>query len=190
MVYVEPQPRTYGYAIKASDDWNVLVNDLKDHETRLLALEAGAPEVPVEPLPTNLPIGGIILWSGAIENIPEHFALCDGANGTPDLRNRFVIGAGGTRAPDDTGGAETHTHTVGPTGSAGSHSHSVSGTTGGPSATSSRASGGVSVASAGHTHAFSANSSSGGSHTHNNPSTGAGANLPPYYALAYIMRVE
>lgn len=39
-----------------------------------------------------LPRGSIIMWSGA--NVPEGWALCDGQKGTPDLRGRFVIGAG------------------------------------------------------------------------------------------------
>ncbi len=42
----------------------------------------------------------IVLWSGAVVDIPAGWALCDGNNGTPDLRDRFVIGAGGTWAPD------------------------------------------------------------------------------------------
>jgi len=42
------------------------------------------------------PPGGIILWSGTIATIPSGWVLCNGANGTPDLRDRFVIGAGGS----------------------------------------------------------------------------------------------
>ncbi len=57
-----------------------------------------------------VPIGGIINWSGAIVDIPERFQLCDGTNGTPDLRNKFVIGAGDTHAVDDTGGTIDHAH--------------------------------------------------------------------------------
>lgn len=41
-----------------------------------------------------MPQGSIILWSGFISNIPTGFQLCDGTNGTPDLRNRFIVGAG------------------------------------------------------------------------------------------------
>jgi len=46
--------------------------------------------------------GLICLWSGAIVDIPAGWSLCDGGNGRPDLRNRFVIGAGDTYAPDET----------------------------------------------------------------------------------------
>lgn len=44
----------------------------------------------------------ICLWSGAVVDIPAGWALCNGSNGTPDLRDRFVIGAGSTYNPDDT----------------------------------------------------------------------------------------
>lgn len=41
-----------------------------------------------------MPQGAIILWNGYISNVPDGFALCDGTNNTPDLRNRFIVGAG------------------------------------------------------------------------------------------------
>lgn len=77
-----------------------------------------------------VPAGAIVIWSGAIASIPSGWALCDGTNGTPDLRNRFVIGAGGTRSPAATGGAVTHTHTVTSTftGTAVLHGHTASST--------------------------------------------------------------
>lgn len=72
---------------------------------------------------SGIPGGGIIMWSGSVSNIPEGWALCDGTNGTPDLRNRFIVGAGSTYSPGNTGGVTTnnlsHTHTVS------SHSHTV-----------------------------------------------------------------
>lgn len=60
-----------------------------------------------------IPLGGIILWSGAIIDIPENWQLCDGTNGTPDLQNRFVVGAGTTYAVDETGGELEHIHATG-----------------------------------------------------------------------------
>lgn len=64
-----------------------------------------------------VPLGGIILWSGAVATIPFNWRICNGANGTPDLRDRFVVGAGGAYAVDATGGAAandlSHTHTSG-----------------------------------------------------------------------------
>lgn len=55
--------------------------------------------------------GIILIWSGTIATIPSGFILCNGANGTPDLRDRFVVGAGTTYNPADTGGAVNHNHT-------------------------------------------------------------------------------
>lgn len=80
---------------------------------------------------SNLFISGMImLWSGSIASIPTGWVLCDGQNGSPDLRNRFVTGAGDTYAVNATGGQNSitgvpsHTHTfTANTGSAGSHSH-------------------------------------------------------------------
>ncbi|WP_336984963.1 hypothetical protein [Asaia sp. HN128] len=80
-----------------------------------------------------VPSGGIIAWSGAIAAIPAGWVICDGNNGTPDLRGRFIIGAGGSYAPYNTGGAAAslsdvqgaHTH-GGYTGAAGAFSASVS----------------------------------------------------------------
>jgi len=54
--------------------------------------------------------GVIVLWSGAIVDIPDGWVICDGNNGTPNLALRFVIGAGGMLAPGATGGATSHTH--------------------------------------------------------------------------------
>ena len=85
-----------------------------------------------------VPTGGIIMWSGSIAAIPTGWLLCNGTNSTPDLRDRFVVGAGSTYAVDATGGASTvtlstsnlpaHTHSSGTLGgstnSAGSHTHS------------------------------------------------------------------
>jgi hypothetical protein len=75
-----------------------------------------------------VPVGCILLWSGAANAIPTGFRLCNGANGTPDLRDRFVVGAGGTLAVGDSApgsvtlelsmsesGAHTHEGTVGET---------------------------------------------------------------------------
>lgn len=56
--------------------------------------------------------GMILLWSGAIANIPFGWVLCNGFNGTPDLRDQFVRGAGGAFNPDDTGGQNTHNHAM------------------------------------------------------------------------------
>jgi hypothetical protein len=53
---------------------------------------------------TPIPSGAIVMWSGSIGSIPAGYYLCDGQNGTPDLRNRFVVGAGNSYAVGNTGG--------------------------------------------------------------------------------------
>lgn len=57
----------------------------------------------------GLPTGCIVMWSGAADNVPEGFALCNGENGTPDLRDRFVVGAGNTYEVGAAGGEAEHT---------------------------------------------------------------------------------
>lgn len=63
------------------------------------------------------PAGTIKLWYGTLAAIPPGWQLCNGTNGTPDLRDKFVPGAGGAYASGATGGADTlnlaHTHTPG-----------------------------------------------------------------------------
>lgn len=55
----------------------------------------------------GIPVGLIGLWSGAVADIPQGWQLADGTNGTVDLRNSFIVGAGDTYNPGDTGGADT-----------------------------------------------------------------------------------
>jgi len=57
---------------------------------------------------TGVPPGVITMWSGAISDIPEGWSLCDGTDGTPDLQDRFVTGAGDQYAVGDTGGEDEH----------------------------------------------------------------------------------
>lgn len=57
-------------------------------------------------------LGIIAPWSGAIVNIPAGWSLCNGANGTPDMRDKFILAAGGSAAVDDTGGTLTHDHAI------------------------------------------------------------------------------
>jgi microcystin-dependent protein len=82
-----------------------------------------------------IPVGGIIMWSGSIISIPSGWALCNGSNGTPNLQDRFIVGAGSGYSVGATGGADSvtltvnempaHSHT-GSTSGAGSHSHTGS----------------------------------------------------------------
>lgn len=71
-----------------------------------------------------IPRGTLIDWVGSVEEIPAGWLLCDGENGTPDLRGRFRVMAGQGIEPGGTGGAQTHTHTT-LVGAAGGHQHGI-----------------------------------------------------------------
>lgn len=102
-------------------------------------------------------VGMITAWSGAIVAIPGGWQLCDGTNSTPDLRDRFIIGAGSTYAVDDTGGSTTkdisHLHAAGTLAadSNGAHTHNITGTSGNESS---------------HTHTSGSYATDSDSHTH------------------------
>lgn len=122
-------------------------------------------------IPDSIPIGAIILWSGELTTIPENWAICDGNNGTPNLVNRFVVSAGGQYALGAIGGEAKHTLTI---LEMPSHEHSITGYNFG--------NGQGQLSSGNATGEFTTQTtSSGGSKPHNN--------LPPYYALYYIMKI-
>ena len=91
----------------------------------------------VSQLTSSFPSGGIIMWSGAEGDIPSGWVLCNGQNSTPDLRNRFVVGAGtgSNYSVGDTGGSNdatlvSHSHGSGNygTNNTGGHSHGTNNT--------------------------------------------------------------
>jgi len=61
-------------------------------------------------VPPDFVIGQIALWAGSYHRPPPKWQLCDGTNGTPDLRDRFILGAGDSFDPDDIGGLNRHEH--------------------------------------------------------------------------------
>ena len=132
--------------------------------------------------------GMIILWSGSIGSIPTGWALCNGSSGTPDLRDRFVVAAGSTYAVGATGGSAdavvvSHTHTATVTDPG--HLHNPSTTF----LSSNVGSTAAAVGSSGQYNTTIATATTG--ITVSNTTTGVSAtnaNLPPYYALAYIMK--
>jgi microcystin-dependent protein len=133
-----------------------------------------------------IPSGGIIMWSGSIASIPAGWYLCDGLNSTPDLRDRFVVGAGTTYAVAATGGSPnaivvSHTHTATVTDPG--HSHSYTSSTFNCNQNSGQVQAGVAATgtTASNTTCITVGISTTGSSATN-------ANLPPYYALAYIMK--
>lgn len=73
------------------------------------ATGAQGPQGPAGP---GMPSGAIVMWSGSVNAIPSGWLLCNGSNGTPDLRNRFIVGAGSSYDVGATGGSETVTLTV------------------------------------------------------------------------------
>lgn len=152
------------------------------------------------PAGSTVPSGGIIMWNGSVP--PAGWALCDGSNGTPDLRGRFVLGSGqsgnlSSRLLGDTGGEEEVTLSI---AEMPAHAHNVN--------------------DPGHSHSWSASRQLAGTDDNNNTtelsrgdratvdtmvktttnettgitvlSTGGGAaheNMPPFYTLAYIMKL-
>jgi microcystin-dependent protein len=194
---------------------------------------------------TSIPIGGIIMWSGANNTWPSNWRICDGTNGTPDLRGRFVLSSGQgsgltNRTTGQTGGEQTvtlaethmpsHTHGVSArtghptTGAAydGDHAHTVSASGTpvmpiynsemlifgrdrisllSPSAASDSQGtvfyGSVSVSGTASNNANAWNGSAGTLHNHtitvSEDAKGSGTaheNMPPFYVLAFIMRVS
>jgi hypothetical protein len=130
-----------------------------------------------------VPTGVIVMWSGSIGSIPSGWLLCNGSNGTPDLRNRFVVGAGSTYAVDATGGSAdaivvTHTHAITDPG----HAHSYT-----AGSYQDQRGGGSSTTDVQPTTTNTASNTTGIS-INNAGTSGTNANLPPYYALAYIMK--
>ena len=117
----------------------------------------------------NVAVGSVMMWSGSVATIPTGWQLCDGTNGSPDLRDKFVVGAGSTYAVDDTGGSKDavvveHKHTTSVDNhllfdGSGSQNISYGGAGGYPAQTFTMNNEGVS---------------------------GTDKNLPPYYALCYI----
>lgn len=122
----------------------------------------------------SVPIGSIIAWSGEPSNIPNGWSICDGTNGTPDLRNKFVLGSSSEKPMGTTGGAETHTLSV---EEMPAHRHTntiytpwnIYGYGSG---------GGLNTATPNGDNTGIA----GGSKPHNN--------MPPFYTLYYIMKVK
>lgn len=111
-----------------------------------------------------VPIGTIMLWSGAVATIPTHWHLCDGNSGTVNLKDVFVYGAGGSVSPLAGGGSATqadHAH----------HNHPYTN---------------ANFIAAGAGLAVNPNIAIGAE----SPTLTHGTNLPPYIALAYIQRIS
>ena len=177
----------YKFVLKDSDDVTIQTYD------NLYGIIGVAP-TPATPTPA----GVIVLWSGSIGSIPAGWVLCNGNNGTPDLRDRFIVGAGSTYAVNGTGGSAnaivvSHTHTASSTSvvTDPGHTHGINSVLSSPGGSSfgvvriNNGSGdstlSVSSSTTGATVATTTTVDSAGN-------SGTNANLPPYYALCYIMK--
>ena len=159
-----------------------------------------------------LPRGIILMWSGSRTTVPAGWALCNGQNGTPDLRDRFVMSAG-TIVENTTGGANSATTTAGGdhnhTGTTGahalttdqipSHSHNMYYHRGTENTTGATDDNGLLSISSDTDAGYYTNTSvvqpTGGSKTHSHTIEGSGSHqhtvstIPSYYALCYIMKL-
>jgi hypothetical protein len=164
--------------------------------TSLISLDNLYGILQTAPAVTNtVPSGLIAIWSGSTGSIPSGWLLCNGSNGTPDLRNSFILGAGNTYAVGATGGSTdaivvSHTHTATSTSTVSDpgHFHSIGVESAAAGASSGKydlnnPTGTVNTNSAvtGITVATTTTNATAGV-------SGSGANMPPYYALAYIMK--
>ena len=160
---------SYKFVLKNADD--VLIQTLDNIYPILQNAPESAPAIPS---------GGIIIWSGSTGSVPSGWFLCDGTNGTPDLRNSFIVGAGSTYAVNATGGSAdaivvAHTHSITDPGHV--HASIVNANSAQFAQTNNN------LAAAGNT-----SSAVTGISINTAGVSGTNANLPPYYALAYIMK--
>ncbi|MBA7578726.1 hypothetical protein ES708_20591 [subsurface metagenome] len=143
----------------------------------------------------------IVMWPRPIADIPLGWHLCDGAGDTPDLRGRFIVGAGGSYAIGNTGGAASvtltinqipshyhsiaHTHTI-------AHTHSYAVEVDGVTWHHLAGGGAWQMSWGSRTTDGSSAANSGGSSAANSGSRGGSTsheNRPPFYALAFIMKL-
>lgn len=136
----------------------------------------------------GVPSGCILMWSGSVATIPSGWYLCNGSNGTPDLRNRFIVGAGSTYSVGGTGGTAdavvvSHTHSVTDPG----HRHDIPNSSANGTSDETFVYGeygsSASIAYTNHTV-----SKTTGISIQTSGVSGTNANLPPYYALCFIMK--
>lgn len=152
-------------------------------------------------LANAIPSGLISMWSGSIASIPSGWVLCNGSNSTPDLRNRFIVGAHSdntgvanttiTGSSTLTGGSKdaivvSHTHTATSTDAGHTHVQQYNGGTAG--AGGGISSSGVSVSDTPSSASTASGTASITTTISSTGSSGTNANLVPYYALAFIMK--
>lgn len=199
--------QTVGTALRGAED--DASNEIVVPGDGSAATMGGSALVTQATLMPSMPTGAIIMWYGALGSVPSGWQLCNGTNGTPDLRDRFVLGAGGAVALGGTGGASTTGAAAGDTGSTvlteaqlPAHRHSLWGDTDSATTATTGLGAGNAETVAGRTanvtQSFVANAGEDGSplvsetgggegHTH---TLGAHThtNTPPYVGVYYIMK--
>lgn len=110
---------------KADDEWFYtyeIENEMEDDDGNIFKVasikiykddEIGprySTEIPLSSLGSSfsVPIGGIIAYTGSLNTLPLNYHICDGTNGTPDLRDRFIVGAGSSYNLNTIGGTSTN----------------------------------------------------------------------------------
>jgi microcystin-dependent protein len=137
-----------------------------------------------------LPVGSIIMWFRPTGEIPNGWVLCNGNNGTPDLRGKFVIGVGADGDRVVTGNAK-HAHTNSSTVAGGAHVHDITGSIAGTVTSqgiSDVGSGNTGISPT-HSHVVDLDYPTSGTHQHTTSNTVEKDNLPPYVQVYYIMRI-
>jgi hypothetical protein len=146
--------------------------------TGLANIPSSAGVIPLVNLASSVPSGVICMWSGTVATIPDGWLLCDGTNGTPDLRDKFVIGA----KEDSGGAAKTNvTGSLTQTGGAATSSALIAHTHGINARYGATSNGGY----------VSSNSIGASTETLATASAGSGTDfsiMNPYYALAFILK--
>ena len=159
--------------------------------------------ITVAQIPSQFTTGMIMMFTGS--SAPSGWAFCDGNNGTPDLRNRFIVGAGSSYSSGDTGGANdvilsavqmpNHAHYF---TASHSHNHDFKGVGANDHNDSTRratvvrndnlTNNNFTDSGGGDTGVQNATVTISGT-THQQGGGAAHENRPPYYALSYIMKL-
>lgn len=157
-------------SILTQEEFDALTDDEKNHG--MYVISNGESSGGGSSGGSGIPTGGIIIWTGT--EVPDGWALCDGTNGTPDLRGRFVLGESTDHEIGETGGSEEVTLTF---EQMPDHRHTIAV---------------IGISTTEQTSSSYKSIKAGGSQTGNTNLSGNSKphpNMPPYYVLAYIMKL-